>query len=66
MTNLIHAMDHEIKRLQWPIAFATNVICCAAICLTIFFFTFNIRYRNFRYVDHVFFNNFKFEFVPLT
>ncbi len=41
--------DQEMKKLQLPIALATILLSFLGICLTIFFFIFNIRNRNFRY-----------------
>lgn len=49
-----YLQDQEMKRLQNSIAIVTIVMSCFGIFLTIVFFIFNIRYRNFRYVRSLF------------
>lgn len=44
-----YLQDQEIKRIQYSIAIVTIIMSCFAIFLTVIFFIFNIRYRNFRY-----------------
>jgi len=48
MSTSINFQDHEIKAIQYSIAIVSIVLCSFAIFLTLVFFAFNVKYRNFR------------------
>ncbi|CAF0713415.1 unnamed protein product [Brachionus calyciflorus] len=48
--NQYYMADQEIKRIQPSIAIVTILLSCLGIILTLIFFIFNIKYRNFRLI----------------